>query len=224
MNKEKPREKKRAPLTRRRWFQWSLGAVLAAPLAAVVYSFATFPSDRTPAGAYLRIVKSVNQGRPEDFFAYTEEAAQHACFTIADYRKQLIEVASHDFPKKKFAELQNDYGEFAEAQGGAEVFALMVHREGWLAQMRQDMSGIKAVEEQGPRATITTSKGTRYSLRKRPGGIWGLTAFTPTLVSEAERAARDLEQVQRAAADFARAKQNGAPVESGTAVKNGTAK
>jgi hypothetical protein len=39
-----------------------------------------------------------------------------------------------------------------------------------------------------------------------------LTAFTPTLVEEGERAARDLEQVEKAAADFERAaKLPGAP-------------
>ena len=63
-----------------------------------------------------------------------------------------------------------------------------------------------STERSGKRATIVTAKGTRYSFRERPNGIWGLTAFTPTLVEEAERAARDADQVKKASLDYARVK------------------
>jgi hypothetical protein len=146
----------------------------------------------------------VNRGSPAAFFAYTEEAAQHACFSIRDYRKKTLLVAEAHYPSEELAQLKERYEPFAETRDGADVFALMVQREGWLAQLRRDVSGVKSVEEQGPRASVITSKGTRYAFRKRPNGIWGMTAFTPTLVDEKERAARDLLQVEKAAKDFAR--------------------
>src|SRR5690606_7983576 len=119
--------------------------------------------------------------------------------------------ARHDFPPDRLQEMEADYGAFAQAEPGPGVFALMVAREGWLTQMRRDVSGIARVEVEGPRATVETVKGTRYSMRKRPNGIWGLTAFTPALVQEAEHAARDLELIKKAAEDFKRVKPASAP-------------
>lgn len=185
---------------------WIFGVLVLLAAASYVYSLATFPSDQTPEGAYLRIVKAVNQGQPERFFAYTEEAAQHACFTIGGYRAEALAIARSDFPADRLQTMQADYGAFAQAEPGPGIFALMVAREGWLLQMRRDVSGIARVEIEGPRATVETVKGTRYSMRKRPNGIWGLTAFTPALVQEAEHAARDLELIKKAAEDFRRAK------------------
>ena len=51
-----------------------------------------------------------------------------------------------------------------------------------------------------------TSRGTRYSFRRRDNGIWGLTMFTAEMVAEKDKAARDLAVVESAADDYARAK------------------
>jgi hypothetical protein len=179
-------------------------AVLAVPLGWFTYSWLTFPSDKTPKGAYLRVAKAVNQADPSGFFAYTEEAAQHACFSIRDYRKRSLSLLSGAFPPAERATLEAKYAPFANAPDGADVFALLALEHGWIDQLRKDMSGVERVEEAGPRATIQTVKGTRYAFRKRPGGIWGMTAFTPALVAEAERAARDFKQLEKVAADYER--------------------
>lgn len=200
--------KKKASL-RPSW-PWLLALLLALLLAGFgVVSWWTFPGDQSPEGAYLRIVKAVNQGQAEQFFAYTEEEAQHACFTIQQYRAQSLRLIEESFPVSRRTELVPKYKPFAEAAGGAGVFALMVEREGWLSQLRGDVSGIAEVVEIGERATIVTARGTRYSMRRRPGGIWGLTAFTATLVEEAQRAARDHAQVEKAARDFERGRASG---------------
>lgn len=199
MSEPSPR---RLPLRRSIW----LAGVLLVPVLLYSYSWMSFPSDRTPKGAYLRIVKAVNQGQPQDFFAYTEEKAQHACFTIRDYRQRARALVLEDFPAEQQKKWNARYGEFAEAQHGADVFAHFVSENGWLDQLRLDVSGIKEVIVRGERATILTSKGARYAMRRRPNGIWGLTAFTPVLVEEAERAARDLDVVEQAAADYRRVK------------------
>src|SRR4051812_15694638 len=56
---------------RRRGVVLSLLGLAAVLALRVGCSYLSFPSDRTPQGAYLRIVIAVNRGRPEDFFAYT---------------------------------------------------------------------------------------------------------------------------------------------------------
>ncbi len=186
---------------------WVLALSLLLPTSVYVYSWLTFPSDQTPRGAYLRIVRAVNQTKPADFFAYTEEAAQHACYSILEYRKKSLELVQSEFPRDKQEELVEKYRPFAMAPDGADVFALLAVEFGWLDQLRRDMSGIERIEEGGPRATVQTVKGTRYALRRRPNGIWGLTAFTPVLVEEAEKAARDYKLLQKAAEDYRRVRQ-----------------
>jgi hypothetical protein len=187
--------------------------VIAALVAAIVlglgaYLAAVFryPSDRTPEGAYLRIAKAVNQGRPRDFFAYVETAAQHAAYTIRDYRRQARERVLATYPEPERTRLATEYEVEAAAPDGADLFALHAERKGFLGQLRRDLSGIAKVEVQGERATIETARGTRYAFRKRENGIWGLTLFTAVLVADAEKAARDFAIIDAAARDYERAR------------------
>jgi hypothetical protein len=178
-----------------------LGAVAG---ARVLYSYATFPSDRSPDGAYLRVAIAVNRGRPEDFFAYTETRAQHAAFTIRDFRRKARERGRAAYPEPERSRLAQEYAAEADAPDGADIFALYAKRYGWMARLRRDLSGIKKVEVSGDRATVETAHGTRYPFRRRENGIWGLTLFTPVLDAEAERAARDYSVIDKAAADYRR--------------------
>jgi hypothetical protein len=178
-----------------------LGTIAA---ARVLYAYATFPSDRSPDGAYLRVAIAVNRGRAEDFFAYTETRAQHAAFTIRDFRRKARERVLAAYPEPERSRLAQEYAAEADAPDGADVFALYAKRYGWMARLRRDLSGIKKVEVSGDRATVETAHGTRYPFRRRENGIWGLTLFTPILDAEAERAARDYSVIDKAAADYQR--------------------
>jgi hypothetical protein len=178
-----------------------LGAIAG---ARVLYAYATFPSDRSPDGAYLRVAIAVNRGRAEDFFAYTETRAQHAAFTIRDFRRKARERVLAAYPEPERSRLAQEYAAEADAPDGADVFALYAKRYGWMARLRRDLSGIKKVEVSGDRATVETAHGTRYPFRRRENGIWGLTLFTPILDAEAERAARDYSVIDKAAADYQR--------------------
>jgi hypothetical protein len=181
----------------------------------IAYAYLAFPSDRTPEGAYLRVAIAVNRGRPEDFFAYLETRAQHAAYTIRDYRKQARERVLAAYPEPERTRLANEYAAEASAPDGADVFALYAKKSGWMARLRRDLSGIKKVDVSGDRATVETAHGTRYPFRRRENGIWGLTLFTPVLDAEAERAARDFSVIDKAATDYARA---AAPAASGAPV------
>ncbi len=179
-----------------------LAGIGSAVLLAVVHAHLSFPSDHTPEGAYLRVVIAVNRGRPQDFFAYTETRAQHACYTIRDYRKQTRARVLASFPEPDRSRLSAQYAEDAAAADGADILALYAKRNGWMNRLRKDMSGIASVDIQGERATVQTARGTRYPFRVRENGIWGLTLFTAALSSEAEKAARDLDMIGKAANDY----------------------
>lgn len=165
----------------------------------------TYPSDRTPEGAYLRVVNAVAQGRPELFFPYLETRAQHACYTTRDYRRRSRELVLAAYPEPERTRLATQWAAAAAAPDGADLFAAYARERRWLDRLRRDASGVRRVEIIGERATVETALGTRYPFRRRENGIWGLTLFTSALDAEAERAARDFQQVESAASDYRRA-------------------
>jgi len=169
-----------------------------------------YPSDRTPEGAYYRVVIAVNRASAVALFPYLETPAQHACYTIRDYRKKARERVLASYPEPERSRLAAEHAEEAMAPDGADVFALYAARLGYVDRLRRDLSGILHIEVRGDRASVETVRGTRYPFRRRPeNGIWGLTLFTATLSAEAERASRDFELIERAAADYDRARRAG---------------
>jgi hypothetical protein len=169
-----------------------------------------YPSDRTPEGAYYRVAIAVNRGDPAQFFAYLETPAQHACYTIRDYRKKARERILAAYPEPERTSMAGRHQAEAAALDGADVFSMYAERLGWMNRLRRDLSGIAKIETNGERATVETVRGTRYPFRRRPeNGIWGLTLFTAALAEEAERAARDFSLIERAAADYERARKSG---------------
>jgi hypothetical protein len=185
------------------------GAVVGAALigASIAWRRASaFPPDTSPEGAYLRIAVAVAEGRVRDCFAYLEEQAQHAAYSIRDYRKQASDRIAAAYPEPERSRLLDAYRVHATAPDGADVWVDIAHRRGWIGRLRRDLSGAAKVEVAGERATIETARGSRYGFRRRENGIWGLTLFTADLMAEAERAARDADVVEKAASDYERAR------------------
>lgn len=189
----------------------ALGAVgvllIGLPLAWSLRTSLSFPSDRSPEGAYVRIALAFGKSRMPDCFPYLETEAQHALWSIHDYRRRALVLVRASFDEPERARLIGAYGAEGDASSPADVWVVLARQHGWDARMRRDLSGIKRVEVVGDRATIETVQGTRYPFRRAENGIWGLTLFTGDLVAHKERAARDLGVVERAARDYERAKQ-----------------
>lgn len=160
------------------------------------------PSDHTPEGVYTRIALAVAEGRHRDVFPYLEDEAQWAAYTIRKERQAALARAKQSFPQDELAALTAAYGVDATAEDGADVFARLGRARGWFGRLRRDLSGIARAEVDDDRATIVTVRGTRYPMRRRQNGIWGLTIFTAELVADAERATRDRARVDQAASDY----------------------
>jgi hypothetical protein len=161
-----------------------------------------FPPDTTPDGAYVRIALAIAERRPRDVFPYLETEAQWASYTVRDERKRACDRVRASYPPAEGAPLLAAWQEEASAPDGADLFALLAARRGWIARLERDLSGVAHVEIQGERATVVTARGTRYAFRRRDNGIWGLTLFTAELGAEAQRASRDLDMVAHAADDY----------------------
>ncbi|HEY1691308.1 MAG TPA: hypothetical protein VGG39_04060 [Polyangiaceae bacterium] len=188
-----------------------VGSVVVLSLAAGSWAVARrpFPPETTPEGAYTRIAYAVAERHVADAFPYLETDAQWASFSIRDMRKAACERVRASYPAPEAKPLLGAWTDEATAPDGADVFARLAESRGWVARLERDLSGVAHVETNGERATVVTARGTRYPFRRRDNGIWGLTIFTAELSAEAERAARDLEVVQRAAGDYDRVRPGG---------------
>jgi hypothetical protein len=188
----------------RRWPLLGLVAVVAVGLVwgAGAIAHRPFPPDTTPEGAYLRIALTLSARKPAGMFAYLETEAQWASYTIRDLRKKACDRVRASYPAAEGAPLLAAWQAAGAEPDGADLFALLATERGWDRRLERDLSGVASVDVEGERATVVTARGTRYPFRRREGGIWGLTIFTAELSAEAERAARDLEVVERAAADY----------------------
>jgi hypothetical protein len=190
-------------------------AVLVATLLGAWW-WLRFPPDTTPDGAYMRIARAVSADEPEACFAYLEEDAQHAAFTIVGYAKKATARISAAYPEPARSDTLARFATAAAATDGADAWVRLAAERGWVNRLRADLSGIAEVQIVGERATVTTIRSTRYAFRRRPNGIWGLTMFSAELSAEAERMARDWELIQRDAADYERASAHGDTAPSAT--------
>jgi len=193
-------------VNRRSVLLWGAGAAIAAAGGLVWHRVTRFPPDTTPEGAYLRIAFNISEGNPRACFAYLEDRAQHAAYSILDYRRKASDRIAAAYPEPERSRLLEAYRAHATAEDGADVWLDMATKQGFIARLRRDLSGVAKVEVTGERATIETARGTRYPFRRRENGIWGLAMFTAELTAEAERAARDWDVVERAAQDYERGK------------------
>ena len=176
--------------------------LLGVPLGWSAYTAMRFPSDRTPEGAYLRIALALGKGRTRDSFPYLESEAKHALHTVHEYRQKSLLIIRKSFAQPERGQWEEAYQLEGDAPDPPEVWARIAEQKGWDERMRRDLSGIASVERVGQRATVVTARGTRYPFREGADGIWGLTLFTAELVARKQKAARDYEIVQRAAADY----------------------
>ncbi len=189
---------------RRRLLAGVGGFVVVAGLAALALR-RPFPSDHTPEGAWLRIALAIHKQRLEDAFAYLETEAQWASFSIGKSHAKALSLAA-SFPVDEQAAIRERYTRFGSHPDGPEVFAAFGKDHHFETRLKKDLSGVGHVEIDGERATVVTARGTRHPFRRRENGIWGLTIFTGELLAESRRAARDLEALEKSAADFARLK------------------
>ncbi len=187
-------------LRSRRLWLWA-GAGLALLLLLRI-GWWLYPTDRTPKGAYYRIVTAVNRGDTRAIFPYVETRGQHAAFSIQGYSEKATDLVRRHYPEPEKQRLLARLQPLVDAQDGPGVFELYAQRHGWVAQLRKDLSGVANMVIEGDRATIETARGTRYPFRRRENGIWGLTIFTAQLVADAEKAARDYSVIQQAAEDY----------------------
>lgn len=192
-------------LSRRQWL--ALVGILAAIWMSLYAALRRpFPSDQTPEGAYLRIAQAVAKDDPRSMFAYLEDEAQWASFTVRDMRRKARDRIASSYPEPQRSELLAQHAEVARAEDGSDAFAVLYAQRGWAKRLRKDLSGVAKVEQEGDRASVVTVHGTRWPFRKRKNGIWGLTVYTAELLAESEKATRDLGVVEAAADDYERAR------------------
>lgn len=188
--------------------RWLIASAMLAALGAALFGllYKPFPAADTAEGAYMRLARSIAEGQLETAFAYLEDDARDACYTVHSTRKEASALVAEAFPEPERSEVLARYKADADAKDGAAVFAREANERGWVTRLKKDLSGVVEVQSDGDRATIITARGTRYTFRHTREGSYGLTMFTAELVAQGNRAARDLDVVRKAAVDYGRNK------------------
>src|SRR5262245_36266126 len=107
--------------TRRRLI---VAALVATPLCAFgVYRLVRFPPDTQPEGAYMRTAYAIGRGEPEAAFAYLEEEAQHAAYTIGDYAEKAALRIRQAYPEPERTRALEQYGWAIDKNDGPDVWA-----------------------------------------------------------------------------------------------------
>jgi hypothetical protein len=84
----------------RRKILLGVAAAVVLPPASYFALHRPFPSDQTPEGAYVRVAFSVSRSDPRGFFAYLEQEAQWACYTLHDVRKKARDRVLASYPER----------------------------------------------------------------------------------------------------------------------------
>ena len=145
-----------------------VGAVVLVATLALVLARRPFPSDQTPAGAYMRVAQSVGQDDPRAFFAYLETEAQWACFTIHDMRAKASKRIAESYPEPRRSSLLAQYKPAAEAADGNEVFAILYREQNWTRHLHRDLSRMATVETKNERASVVTAERSLQKRRAQP--------------------------------------------------------
>src|SRR5262245_47229361 len=106
-------------MNRRRALAVGASAVAALGGVFVWRKFVQFPPDTTPEGVYLRIAYNLSRGDGIACFPYLEDQAQHAAYSIRDYRKKASERINATYPEPERTKLLAEYKAHAEAPDGA---------------------------------------------------------------------------------------------------------
>src|SRR5262249_40605064 len=91
-------------------------AALTVAASGGYYAITRFPPDTTPEGAYLRITANIARGEPRGCFAYLEDSAQHAAYSIRDYRRKASERIDASYPEPERSRLLEAYRAHATAE------------------------------------------------------------------------------------------------------------
>jgi hypothetical protein len=193
----------------RRWALLGLAALAVGLVALfVVRAFSSLPPETQPEGAYVRVAERISGGEERRVFALLDDRAKDACDRLWKARREASNRVDGAYPEPERTRLLEKYKPVAGAESAEEAWDVLAVRRGWIALLRKDLSGVtKVVVDDaggGEAATIETARGARYPFAKRANGTWGLSLFTAELVDDAWRAERDLEVIQKAAADYER--------------------
>lgn len=189
----------------RRWVLLGLAALVVALGALLaVRAFSALPPETAPEGAYVRVAERIARGDERSVFELLDDRAKDACSRLWRARREASNLVDGVYPEPERGRLLELWRPLASGESAADAWDVLSARRGWVSTLRKDLSGVVKVSVEGDSASIETARGARYPFAKRADGTWGLALFTADLVDDAWRAERDLEVIQRAAADYAR--------------------
>jgi hypothetical protein len=171
--------------------------MLAAALLALTGCADSDP--RTVEGALGRASVALARRDSAAAFRLIDQRARHALAAIVQARTQAAQAIETSYPEADRASAISALGDAATVPDAVALFRLRCG-DACLADLSSQVAAPVELREEGPVAHVKTARGNELTLYRGKDGFYGLVWHTEELSRERDRAAAELELVQKNAA------------------------
>jgi len=184
-------------------------AAFASAAVASACENAPTPTARTLEGAFQRVAAAIDAGDAKRLYWDLELEARWSLMTIHRSQRRIRSLVETDFPAEERSRAVGRWRTGAEAADAGALFAELCAARDCLKPLREKIGAIERIERTPEGGVVHTIPGGEYRFKKGQDGRFGLVGFQGELSSLERDVSRDLAVIERAAAEYRRARAGG---------------
>lgn len=198
-------------------------AALASAAVASGCADAPAPTARTVEGAFERVAAAIDAGDARRLYWDLELETRWSLMTIHRSQRRIRGLVETDYPAEERSRAVGRWRTGADAADPGALFAELCAARDCLRPLREKIGAIERVERTADGAIVHTIPGGEYRFKKGQDGRFGLVGFREELATFERDVSRDLAVIERAAAEYRRARAGGGAAPADVTVgKKGT--
>ncbi len=167
------------------------------------------PTARTLEGAFQRVAAAIDAGDAKRLYWDLELETRWSLMTIHRSQRRIRSLVETDYPAEERSRAVGRWRTGAEAPDAGALFAELCAARDCLRPLREKIGAIDRVERMPEGGVVHTIPGGEYRFKKGQDGRFGLVGFGDELSSLERDVSRDLAVIERAAAEYRRARAGG---------------
>lgn len=184
-------------------------AALASAAVAWGCGNAAPPTARTLEGAFERVAAAIDAGDAKRLYWDLELETRWSLMTIHRSQRRIQALVAADYPSDERSRAVGRWRTGASAADPGVLFAELCAARDCLAPLREKIGAIARVERTADGGVVHTIPGGVYRFKKGQDGRFGLQGFRDELAVLEHDVSRDLAVIERAAAEYRRARAGG---------------
>lgn len=163
------------------------------------------------------MASAIDAGDAKRLYWDLELPARWSLMTIHRDQRRIRALVQADYPAEERARAEGRWTTGADARDPGELFAVLCAKRDCLAPLRDKIGAVQRIERTPTGGVVHTIPGGEYRFFKGNDGRYGLVGFRDELTALEREVSRDLEVIERTAAQYRRARGGDpAPGEKGT--------